>query len=148
MRGFKELFDYVYKGDVSAIELSIMILDIVHLWDDVIDKDKEYTDEEVDRAFMFAMVDLHLHPLWTPEMSVLFKRVYYCWNDANKIEKNKESTDNDLAMAWMLRAGVYDLFVAIAEKLYGREWAKQISLTVHLFYGESLEDFIAEVRNA
>ena len=74
--------------------------------------------------------------------------VYLRWQDANSLESDKASTDDDLAKAWMLRAGLYDLFLILAAKLYGLQWAKEVGPVVRRCYGETLADFIKEIRYA
>lgn len=145
---FDKLFNYIYKGDEIATKLSKDLLTLVHTWDDLIDKDKPVEDNEINRAFIIAIFDLGSNPYFTEAIKANFYNVYLRWNDANDIEADEKATDNQLAMAWMLRAGLYDLFVLIAGQLYGRQWAEEIGVLVRNYYGEPLEGFIEEVRNA
>jgi hypothetical protein len=144
---FDPLFILIYKHNKTAIELSYCLLQIAHLWDDLIDEDKKVSKLDINNAFVNALFVLPNNPLWDRDLNANLYNVYLRWQDANSIEQNKESTDNDLAMAWMLRASIYDMFVLIAEKLYGKEWARSIGPTVRAFYGEKLKDFIKEMRH-
>jgi len=144
---FDPLFEFIYKGNLEANKLSYTILTALHTWDDLIDKDPA-TPEEINQAFLDCLFFIPESQLWDVTLRANLFNVYLRWQDANTIEANPESTDNDLAMAWMLRAGVYDIFVLIAAKLYGTAWAQQIGPDVRKFYGETLEQFIQEVRNA
>lgn len=146
IEGFEELFKHLYKGDKQAMSLAMSLLHVLHTWDDLIDKDSPVSDEDINCAFLFALVDIGGSPLWGPDLAAAMRGVYYRWVAANTIEADKDSTDNELAKAWMLRAGFYDLFVLIAAKLLGREWAEHASAEVHKLYGEPLEDFIKEIR--
>lgn len=145
---FKQLFAIIYKGDKHAEWLSLAILHVLHTWDDLVDKDKPVASSSINSSFVLALADISTSPLWDASMAITLKSVYFRWQTANTIERTKESTDNDLAKAWMLRAGCYDFFVLIARKLHGDAWAEQISPTVYNFYGEPLTDFIQEIRNA
>lgn len=137
---FHGLFENIYKGNKEATKLSFKLLECAHAWDDQYDEDKKIADE-----MLFSMLfDIGGSYLWTPEMAIHFKSVYIRWQAANTLEKAKESLDK----AWYLRASLYDLFVMIAEKLYGMEWAITIAPHVYMTYGETLEDFLEEMHNA
>ena len=73
---------------------------------------------------------------------------YLRWRDANTIEGSDKKIDSDLHKTYMLRAGVYDIFVIIAYYLYGDGWAEQIGPVVRKFYGETLDDYLREIKNA
>jgi hypothetical protein len=145
---FKQLFHHIYKGDAHASQLSLAILHVLHTWDDIIDADVDLPDAMVNSAFLTVMTDISLSPLWDREMATLLRSVYFRWQAANNYEADLASSDNDLAKAWMLRAGCYDFFVLIANKLYGDAWAEHISPVVYRYYGETLITFIKEKRDA
>lgn len=143
---FDALFHSIYKGDVYAISLSHLLVDLVQFWDDLIDCDP-VTGEEIQRNMHNAVVGLARSPLWNCKLAEHFNLVYLRWTVANKFEADEASSSDDIAKAWMLRAGFYDLFVAIADQLYGREWAEHIAPLVYRTYGESLADFRKEVKH-
>lgn len=146
-KSFDELFNFIYKDDTTAKQLSFSLIAVMHIWDDLVDRDKPVSNDTINQAFLTALIDIAGNPLWTPDMHAHLYNVYLRWNDANKIEASCEDTDM-LAKAWMLRAGVYDLFVLLAAKLHGRAWAEEIGITVRKWYGEPLDQFITEVQNA
>lgn len=147
MKALEELFDYIYRGNEHATSLSHCLWDIAQVWDDLIDGD-EVSKSSINKAFVDSLVTVQTNPLWGPDISVNVLNIYLRWSDANSIEADKNSTDDDLAKAWMLRAGIYDIFVLLAAKLYGLDWATEIGPVVRKTYGETLQDFIQEVRNA
>lgn len=144
---FEKLFAFIYKGDKGAIELSFVLLRFLHIWDDIKDEDP-FSKEEVDSVFFDIMTKVSGCPLWDSHLQGCFMSVYFRWQAANQIETADATTLDLLQKAWMLRAGLYDLFVLLAAKLYGRAWADSISVTVYAYYGESLEDFLHEVGHA
>ena len=145
---FEELFDLIYKGHEEATRLSFDLLQLAHTWDDLVDGDKEVSGDEANSAFLACLFTVPSSPLWGVDMQANLLNVYLRWQDANSIEQAKDSSDDDLAKAWMLRAGLYDLFVLIATKLHGIMWAKEIGPIVRKCYGETLANFIKEIRNA
>lgn len=149
MKEFADFFRYIYKGDKGAIHISNMLLNIAHTWDDIIDKDKPVSDKSVNQAFREAVFEIQQNPLWHQcGLSHHVLNCYLRWRDANTIEKSKEMTDNDLHKCYMLRAGIYDVFVIIAYYLYGDEWVEEVGPVVRRFYGETLEEYMTEMRNA
>lgn len=145
---FEELFNLIYKGHEEAIRLSFDLLQLAHTWDDLVDGDKEVSGDEANTAFVACMSTPHRGLVGIVNMQANLLNVYLRWQDANSLESDKASTDDDLAKAWMLRAGLYDLFLLIATKLYGLQWAKEVGPVVRKCYGETLADFIKEIRYA
>ena len=145
---FSILFSLIYKDNKEATRLSFGILNCLHVWDDLIDKDTPISDSDINTAFFDALITIGASPLWTPDMGAHMLNVYVKWRDANYIEANTKHDDNELAKAWMLRASCYDLFVLLAIKLYGIDWGVHIGPTVRAAYGEKLVDFIQETKNA
>jgi hypothetical protein len=141
------LFNEIYRGNVHAVALSHQLWDISQTWDDLIDGDR-VTAEEINNAFINALVNVSTNPLWGADIAANVLNVYLRWSDANYLEADPESTKDDLAKAWMLRAGLYDIFVLLAAKLYGISWANTIGPMVRRTYGETLEDFLQEMQNA
>lgn len=142
---FLPLFEHIYKGDTAAIELSFMLLDVAHTWDDLVDKDKEVTRDAVDKAFIYALQVIPTHKYWSPVLHAMLSSVYLNWFAASEIEADKLASFDDLAKAWMLRASLYDLFKMLTLQIHGIDWAKQCTKTIWLFYGEQLSTFTDEV---
>lgn len=137
---FSILFNNIYKGNKEAIKLSFKLLECAHAWDDQYDDNLPVSNE-----VLFSMLfDIGGSYLWTPEMAIHFKSVYIRWQVANTLEYERDGLDK----AWYLRASMYDLFLMIAEKLYGVDWAIEIGPCVYKAYGETLEQFLEEMKDA
>ena len=145
LKEFNSLFSHIYKGDEYAVSFSIKLLELIHLWDDLVDKDKAIADADINAAFVFSLTELGSCPLWDIQMAGHMRNVYVRWQVANRIEATSQD-ENEVSKAWMLRAGCYDLFVMLAAKLHGLAWAEEIAHIVYASYGEKLTDFISEVR--
>lgn len=143
---FLPLFEHIYKSNTAAIELSFMLLDIMHTWDDLVDKDKPVAEGDVNRAFFMAIQMVPAHPLWNIGLSTMLTSVYLRWRTSTHIERDKAATDNDLSKAWMLRAGVFDLFELLCQQLFGLGWAEECGPVIRAYYGEPLKAFIKEIR--
>ncbi len=148
LESFDSLFDYIYQGNELASALSVKILELLHTWDDLIDKDKPVSNSQINSAFIAATFELQQNVIWQQCMlGHHILNVYLRWRDATDIETSNPS-DDDLNKCYMLRAGLYDIFVIIAYHLYGDEWAAKIGPIVRRFYGEKLEEYKQEMRNA
>ena len=146
-QSFANLFSFIYKDNALAVKLSFELLHVAHVWDDLIDGD-EVSVKDINRAFLTALVDIPSNPLWDAELQANLVSTYLKWTTANVIESQHKEDANALAQAWMLRSSIYDMFVIIAKKIHGIEWAEVIGISVRLHYGETLEQFISEVQNA
>lgn len=144
---FRLFFDEIFKGDSRSIEFCISLLEVLHVWDDLVDKDNPLTSEEINKAFITAIFGLQNYPLWfTAGLNHLLLNTFLKWRDANEIEQNPLSSDDDLSKSYMLRAGLYDIFAVIAYHLFGDEWAREVGPKIRLLYGEKLKDYIEEMR--
>lgn len=148
-QAFQQLFERIFKGNEAAMSLAFTLMQFFHIWDDIKDRDFVKLDtKQVDRNFVAILTSVAANPLWDLHLQGVFLSVYFRWQAANKFESDLLASNNTLAKAWMLRAGCYDLFVMIARKLYGNDWAEEIAPEVYMTYGESFQDFLLEVRHA
>jgi len=140
-------FEYIFKGDKNAISFAFMLWNLCQFWDDLVDKDKDLSEDDINRHMLMALYELPKNPVYMsmPEMPYHIYNVFLRWRDSTAMEKSLENGDKE--KCYMLRAGVYDLFVLIAAHLYGDEWAKEIGVYVRRCYGETLDNFL-EAKNA
>lgn len=138
------LFHDIYIGDVNAINLSMDLWDVCQTWDDLVDK-KELSKDEINSAFLKCILKIPTNPIYLsmPELPYHMYNVFLRWRDSDLMECSSPS-DDDLNKSYMLRAGIYDLFILIAAKLYGDDHAKAIGVKVRKYYGETLESYKAE----
>ena len=141
-QSFYNAFHRFYKGNESAISLSMMLLEVCHVWDDIVDGDPVTTDD-VNRVFRYLIYDIPINPVYKaiPSMPDHLLNIYLKWRDATAMESEENP---DLEKTYMLRASLYDMFSMIAFYLYGDEWAKEIGPSVRKLYGETLDDLRRE----
>lgn len=145
---FSNLFNYIYKGDMMAVELSFQLLHIAHTWDDLIDKDKPVDDVDINKAFINSLFTMQNNPLWHQcGLNHHVLNVFLRWRDATAIETDSPS-DDDLNKCYMLRAGLYDIFVILAYYIGGDAWAAEVGPLVRKTYGEKLVEYKEEMNNA
>lgn len=144
-QAFLPLFEHIYKNDTAAIELSFMLLDVSQVWDDLVDKDKPVSEEAIDTAFLYSLQCIPMHKYWSPALHSMLSSVYLRWHAANCIERDCSSNNDELSKAWMLRAGLFDLFELLSMQLHGIAFAKANARLVRQYYGERLDSFLLEV---
>jgi len=139
---FLVAFNEFYSGNQDAINLSMMLLEVAHLWDDLIDKDK-VEDDDINRIFRYLIYDIPMNPVYRliPGINCHFLNVYLRWRDSNTMESFEKP---DFEKTYMLRAGIYDMFSLIAYHLFGDERAKEIGPKIRLLYGETLKSLRSE----
>lgn len=143
-QAFEELFAYIYKEDREATRLSMLLLKIAHDWDDLIDGEP-LQRKDVNRLLLNCIFNVQQSPYWIPMgLNHHILNVFLRWRDSDTIERG-DFTDEDLNKCFMLRAGIYDLFVIIAFYLHGEEWADEIGPVVRRFYGEKLTEYKEEM---
>jgi len=109
---FYAAFHRFYKGDQHAINLSFMLLEVAHVWDDFIDGDP-VEPEKTNQVFRFLIYDIPMNPVYRmiPGMNDHLLNIYLRWRDATEMEQEPEP---DFEKTYMLRDGIYDMFSLIA----------------------------------
>lgn len=144
---FAMSFDRWFKGNMHAVQACLDLMDVIHLWDDLVDADKPFNNP--DQAMRKAMIDLPSNPFWQANavsIQPLLQSAYLQWQAANVMEKTKDA--HDLHISFVLRASVYQVIHFVAALCGGVEWAVEIGPEVYRLYGESFDDFRREMLNA
>ena len=137
------LFEYIYKGDPEAIRVSHELVLLLHVWDDLIDKDREVSAHEINAAFVAALCGIGGSPLWDEHAAHLMSVYYLKWIGANAIEE-APATIEEKATAYVSRAAVFDLFLYFVYKLHGLQWAEEVSELVLRSNGEDFSAYCQE----
>ena len=137
------------KGNEQAVRFCIDLTYIAHLWDDLVDKDKERTDDEINTAFRIALVDIPVNPFYLDnisELRPLMMNAILQWQDANYLEIKGDYHDQH--MAYMLRASFLQIFNYCAYLCGGPDWIKEIGPEMRRIYEEDLFEYLKEFENA
>lgn len=117
----------IAKGDVAAASYLEMFNYVVHVWDDLIDKDNPRSDEEINRAFFILMVEIPRNAFFLKYSNILtsYTQVYInLWLDANKLETMGEA---GLERAFAQRDVTGDLMGQVAYIVGGYQWMREVS---------------------
>jgi len=136
------------QGNENAILMCLQLVRVSNLWDDLIDKDKDIKDEDINTVFTDLLVNLPLNPFYVAfqrDIAPMMNNIILKWHTANVFEK--EQKENDLEKAYMLRAEYYQLFVLCANLIGGSDWAREVSVQIWRLYGESVKSLTKEIKN-
>lgn len=129
--------------DEWAIKFVLDYSDAVELWDDLIDQDKPIDQQQVMRVFTNLLTVMPLNPFFNQHKSIfipLINASINAWFDSLTLEKG---SDNDKAMAYMLRWYSHEAFIYTILLTRGYDYMRSVSLDVRRFFTgyESLEDY-------
>jgi hypothetical protein len=92
-----------FGGNQDALTMYRMFVDLAHIWDDLIDKDKEVTERGINNAFLICLVYLPLNPFYQliqRDILPMWVTVVSSYEAANKFERDKD--ERGLEAAHML----------------------------------------------
>lgn len=147
----KELPDKILHymmGDKAAALFCLQLVNVAHLWDDLIDKDRKPSDKEINEAFQIMLLSIPSNPFYVEHreaLQTLIQNAILQWKDANVLERG---SDHDKHMAYMLRASITQIFNYCAFLIGGQEWTDKIGPEMRRMYEEPLESFMEEMQNA
>ena len=140
-------FATVFRDENAAAIMSMLIY-ATHIWDDLIDRDKEPTGEQINYAFWCMLVGIPKNPLY----QALFQRLHpvleagvLSWMASNVLERWREPA-NAREVAHAARYAGYDVAVILAQELLGYDEAQQAIPLIKLqICPESIDSFRAEM---
>lgn len=132
-----------WVGDPAAAAFLLLFSDVCEVFDDLIDKDKPVTDEDIVRTLFSTLVDIPMNPFFAAYRAQLVPVIVTginAWLDANKLEKG---TDNEQALAYVLRDWVIELTMFVIYLVKGREHLRRVSMDVRRYFNhhETLEQY-------
>jgi len=140
----------VLQNNAEAVLFCVQFVYICHLWDDLIDKDRQRSDAEINDAFRIALVEMNRNGFYRrhlDELAAIINNVIIRWEDANELERHPRG-NHDYHLAHGHRAGLVDLFAYCAYLVGGTAWARKVGPEIRRMYQEPLEDYIKEMEGS
>jgi len=97
-----------FGGNEDALQMYRMFVDLLHTWDDLVDKDKDVTEAKINNAFLICLVYLPCNPFYqTIQRDVLpmWISVVSSYETANKFEREKDAHGIEIAHGLRYVAG-------------------------------------------
>ena len=122
--------------DPYAVRFIVDIGNVAEVWDDLVDKDKDVKTDEINNVFYTLLIELPLNPFFDKfkrELTPLMVAGINAWHDANELEKG---SDNDKAMAYVLRDWYVELVMFVVYLLHGKDRARSLSMEIRRFFSQ------------
>jgi hypothetical protein len=115
-----------FGGNQDALNVFRMFVDLSHLWDDLVDKDKEATEDEINNAFLICLVYLPANPFYRSiqeQVLPMWLTVVSAYQTANKFEREKDIHGIEIAHGLRYAAG--NIVAYMVHVCVGPEKAKE-----------------------
>jgi len=106
-----------FGGNQDALNMYRMLVDLAHVWDDLVDKDKALTEAEVNNAFLICLLWLPANPFYRSiqqDVAPMWLTVVSAYNTANRFEREKEAHGIEIAHTLRYAAGTIVNYMVIA----------------------------------
>jgi hypothetical protein len=97
-----------FGGNEDALNLFRMLVDLAHTWDDLVDKDKDVSETEVNNSFLICLVYLQANPFYRQiqeQVWPMWLTVVSAYETANMYERNKDEHGIEIAHGLRYAAG-------------------------------------------
>ena len=138
-----------FGGNQDALNMYQAFVDLAHVWDDLIDKDKPVSVEKINQAFLTCLVFLPANPFYRgiqDQILPMWLVVISAYETANFFETNKD--EHGVEIAHGLRYAVGNIIAYAIHVCVGMEKAKEVlpDMWKTIFY-ERFDDYRKEHLN-
>lgn len=116
----REQFFRNYLHDESAVQLNLLVCDVLHVWDDLIDQDKAITKEAINHAFRVALVEIPGNAFYRQnydQLHPLMDSFILSWMTATTFESDGDM--EALRLAYVIRSDYMALFLRSIQLVSG-----------------------------
>lgn len=135
-----------FQGNEDAKDIFLLLGELAHIWDDLVDRDKPVDEGTVNRAFEIALVGLPANPLYRhiqPHILALWRAVIRNYAAANALEREGEA--HGLEIAHTLRYSAGHIMAVVMDAALGPEQAAQAMPAIwKLIVAERIEPYMQE----
>ena len=138
-----------FGGNQDALNMYQAFVDLAHVWDDLVDKDKPVSVEKINQAFLTCLVFLPANPFYRgiqDQILPMWLVVISAYETANFFETNKD--EHGVEIAHGLRYAVGNIIAYAIHVCVGMEKAKEVlpDMWKTIFY-ERFDDYRKEHLN-
>lgn len=137
---FAALIQWALKDDPSAVEAAEMLWSATHVWDDLVDRDRHPSHDEISGAFWVFAVGLRRNGFWRTheaELQPLLEQGIYDWLDANRFEHYGK-----YHVSFALRCSVLAVIIKMSQILGGLAWARMVSGRLREYVMDDYEEYV------
>lgn len=133
------------RGNRQAYDFLTAMFDVLHFWDDLIDRETDPSPEQINRAMWDALVTIPENPFYCQNFQALMpllKTAIWNWQAANVMERTDDALDKQIA--FIVRSTYVDLVSMCAYIVGGRDWAHEVALEARRqTSGEGFDEYLA-----
>lgn len=138
----------IFGGETPGFVFAAKLCSVLHVYDDLIDRDKPVSPEDIHKIFWFALVDLQIDPFFQKHKSHLLpilQNAIFNWRAANVMESL--ATEGDLQCAYQLRTTYIDLISNTLALERGFEYSLSVTRLLRVeMASESFETYQKNLR--
>lgn len=119
---------YVLKNHAPAVNFFLILRSVLHFWDDLIDKDRPITDQDINGVMWNALVELPRNPFYRQHFDTLNPMLVNAianWQAATEFERTGGA--KRLQIAFIARSDYLNLLLHSAYLVGGRDWMMQVT---------------------
>lgn len=116
------------RGDAEAVAFVMQLCQVLHLWDDLEDRDKPIKRADIDQGMYLALVAIPRNGFYRKyfdELNPILANAIYNWHCANDLEA--EDTLEGKEIAYVIRSAYSDVALTAARIIGGYEWARTVA---------------------
>ena len=98
----------LFGGNKHGEDIFEMFRTLLHTWDDLVDKDVEVSEDQINEAFRICLIGLPTNPLYNhifPAISPMLEVVMSAYVTANKFEREKDEHGIEISHSLRYAAG-------------------------------------------
>jgi hypothetical protein len=138
------------QDDKEAVDFLVTLFSIGEVWDDLIDRDKPITDEQIHQGFIMAIFDLTANPFFAEHASFLRPVMLMganAWMDSAIYEK--QGDEHWYHWSFILRGWYMEMVAMCAFLTGGYDNMRAVGLEARSFFqGETIDEYIRDLRSA
>lgn len=149
----REFMLHAFKGNQEAVDYVLMVARVVDVWDNLIDRDVQVSDNAINDAFWLLMVEIPrngFYRAFVDELGPVTATGILNWMTANGLEKARFDTDAQpraIEIAHVIRYSIADVALMAALLCGGKEWAAQVGPELRMRSQRSdLTEYINSLR--
>ena len=115
-----------FGGNQDALNMYRMMIDLAHTRDDLVDRDKSATENDINNAFLICLVYLQANPFYRSiqeQVWPMWLTVVSAYETANKFERDKDP--HGIEIAHTLRYAAGHIVAYAVQVCVGYEKAKE-----------------------
>ena len=145
---YRELALKASCGDNAGADFLVMMLECLHVWDDLIDKDKTVSDEQINELFFKLMVWLPLNPFYqkfAAQLSAVMLTAIQNWRVATDAERGKNMLSREVSFA--IRSSYVDVVTLVATLCGGITHGKETCLAIRsMAHSEGMDGYLTNLE--